>query len=210
MGLSACWTLTGTAGTRGGRCKCASCRFGACCLDQGAGYVRRRGDGPRSATAWPRLMRWQGGGRRARGFGRGPCRLGRRRGRRRRSARPAGSGRRRDLADSDERAHHRRRAVASRRRRSESLRSAHQENGGLPDVRGPRHPSTRWESPLGATFELAKNSPENRPESLTSFRATNSNPDRETGSACKCTRSAESGSAPERIRTSDLRFRSRR
>src|SRR5215207_2011090 len=52
-----------------------------------------------------------------------------------------------------------------------------------------------------------KKSPENRPESLTSFRATNSHPERQRQRSCKCTRSAESGSAPERIRTSDLRFR---
>lgn len=47
----------------------------------------------------------------------------------------------------------------------------------------------------------------NRRESLTSFRATNSRPERRRRSSCKCTRSAESGSTPERIRTSDLRSR---
>ena len=55
-----------------------------------------------------------------------------------------------------------------------------------------------------------KSAPDNRPESLTSFRATNSCDARQERSPCKCVRSTERGSAPERIRTSDLRFRSPR
>jgi hypothetical protein len=55
--------------------------------------------------------------------------------------------------------------------------------------------------------ELAKNSPETQPESLTSFRATNHGPVRRMRTTWKCPRSAESCDAPERIRTSDLRFR---
>jgi hypothetical protein len=60
---------------------------------------------------------------------------------------------------------------------------------------------------LEGSSKLAKNSPENRPDSLTSFRATNLRCVRQRRSPCKCTRSTESCSAPERIRTSDLRFR---
>src|SRR5207249_4633231 len=52
-----------------------------------------------------------------------------------------------------------------------------------------------------------KSAPENRPESLTSFRETTSHHARQRGSRCKCARSAEGGSAPDRIRTCDLRFR---
>jgi hypothetical protein len=52
-----------------------------------------------------------------------------------------------------------------------------------------------------------KSAPENRPESLTSFRTTNHGSEHPRRSPCKCSRSAETCSAPERIRTSDLRFR---
>jgi hypothetical protein len=61
----------------------------------------------------------------------------------------------------------------------------------------------------GASTELAKNSPETQPESLTSFRATNPQSERGNRSPWKCSPSAESRNAPERIRTSDLRFRRR-
>ena len=50
-------------------------------------------------------------------------------------------------------------------------------------------------------------SPENQPESLTSFRAANWRRPLLNRSPCKRTRSSELRSAPERIRTSDLRFR---
>ena len=55
--------------------------------------------------------------------------------------------------------------------------------------------------------ELARNSPESRRKSLTGFRATNSHHVRRGRSPCNCARSSDLGSAPERIRTSDLRFR---
>jgi hypothetical protein len=58
-----------------------------------------------------------------------------------------------------------------------------------------------------AVSKSPKMSPENQPESLTSFRATNRGPERQERSPCKGSRSAESCNAPERIRTSDLRFR---
>ena len=72
---------------------------------------------------------------------------------------------------------------------------------------GPGRPSTRRASAAGASSELAKNSPETRPESLTSFRATNPSVERGKQRPWKCPPSAESCNAPERIRTSDLRFR---
>ena len=52
-----------------------------------------------------------------------------------------------------------------------------------------------------------KTSPENRPDSPTSFRATNLATSRGKRTTCRYSRSAESCDAPERIRTSDLRFR---
>jgi hypothetical protein len=52
-----------------------------------------------------------------------------------------------------------------------------------------------------------KSAPENRSESLTSFRTTNHGSEHPRRSPCKCARSAETCSPPERIRTSDLRFR---
>src|SRR5437879_2368671 len=52
-----------------------------------------------------------------------------------------------------------------------------------------------------------KSAPENRPESLTSFRATNRRLRQLGRSPSKCSQTAERRSAPERIRTSDLRFR---
>src|SRR4051794_11915886 len=72
---------------------------------------------------------------------------------------------------------------------------------------GPGRPSTRSASAVGASSELAKNSPETRPESLTRFRVTNPRSERGERSPWKCAPSAESCNAPERIRTSDLRFR---
>lgn len=52
-----------------------------------------------------------------------------------------------------------------------------------------------------------RSAPENRPESLTSLRATNGRRARQERSSWKCTRSSESDNAPDRIRTCDLRFR---
>jgi hypothetical protein len=60
-----------------------------------------------------------------------------------------------------------------------------------------RAPAARREGLPGSP----KKSPENRPESLTSFRATNSHCVRWERSPCKCARSSESRSAPVRIRT---------
>ena len=52
-----------------------------------------------------------------------------------------------------------------------------------------------------------KSAPENRPEPLTSFRATNGECEEQSQIRCKCLRTAERRSAPDRIRTCDLRFR---
>jgi hypothetical protein len=74
-------------------------------------------------------------------------------------------------------------------------------------VRPGRSVSCAGASCAGGLRKSPKMSPENQPDSLTSFRVANSrhaHPDR---SPCKCTRSSELCSAPERIRTSDLRFR---
>jgi hypothetical protein len=69
---------------------------------------------------------------------------------------------------------------------------------------------------LRETFERERGSeqvrapesaPENRPESLMSFRAANWRRARPKETPCKCARSSEPGSAPDRIRTCDLRFR---
>jgi hypothetical protein len=61
--------------------------------------------------------------------------------------------------------------------------------------------------PREAPNTSPKKSPENRPEALTSFRAANSGCERQERSPCKCSQTAERRSAPERIRTSGLRFR---
>ena len=103
-------------------------------------------------------------------------------------------------------------ALASRehppRGRSRSSKSwrADGDGNGLHE-RGPR-----CADPSGETFERERGSeqlraPENRPESLTSFRAANRRRARQEETPCKCERYSESCSAPHRIRTCDLRFR---
>jgi hypothetical protein len=70
-----------------------------------------------------------------------------------------------------------------------------------------RRPTAPSSATVATRRELARNSPESRPESLTGFQATNSRHASQERGSCKCARSAEARSAPERIRTSDLRFR---
>jgi hypothetical protein len=70
-----------------------------------------------------------------------------------------------------------------------------------------RHVPVGQHSDLHTCPDAPKSAPENRPESLTSFRTTNHGSEHPRRSPCKCSRSAGTCSAPDRIRTCDLRFR---
>ena len=100
--------------------------------------------------------------------------------------------------------------LGRRRRRARRHRRGAGRQRGHP-VRGP-HGSTATsygerrsrQRPRTWRPRSPKKSPENRPESLSSFQAMYWPRAGQRRSPCKCTRSSESNSAPERIRTSDL------
>jgi len=125
------------------------------------------------------------------------------------SAELRGRRRRGDLAESGQQVEDRGTGGCAMSRRGERPRSAHRVTAGCLTFVGPDACRRGRRRPSEPPSELAKNSPETRPESLTSFRATNSSPEHGNRSTWKCALSAESCNAPERIRTSDLRFRRR-